>query len=1070
MLRTVLPILFFAVSLFSQARENNNYISYKFISTDRYEVKFHLFRNCSGLSAPNTQTITVASGSGCFTNVSLVVTRDAIINRTPRCSSSAACIPQNTPSTSGFEEHIYSGIMDLDSADFSDIKNSSCCDIYFEKSGGLRPNNISTGIGGLGYNFAFLDRCVGNNNSVVYSNLYPLRAYCNYTFEYNPFAFDADGDSLVFSLDTPLINNRTTNATYNAPLSAQIPMTPVCVTQTVSCVPALTSGIYVGFDFDENSNNIRYTPRNCSEISVFVNETKEYRKDSMGIYQLIGITRKEHQITTETISNNLIPEILLSGEYYVCVGDTFRLNINSSDDAPIGGIADSTFMFWENNIPNMDISKVATSKNEGAFITWAPETSNIKEDPYLLYIGLTESNCDNNTLVSKATSFYVVDSLSASPVLTDLKNGTLRLKSNINGGSPLLTNQVQWTVSNNFNFTNPIFRNTDSAVIPKLEPGKYYVQLVVTNESNCSVFFRDSVEIDPYFRFDFENVQNVYCAGNTTLLEPNLKDAKRPIAYQWFVRGNPTVISTDSVLNRVVTGNEIFELNATDANNQNFSTQVSIISNPLPNLSTVINPGRKCTESGRFDLYEDAPIGVNVAQNTKDSCDISFVMVNPKRSGMVKTGIGAPYWFNAQDFYDSAKNQNYIPASGQDSIYLIALNTLTNCIDSALVIVTIDPEPTIETKNIERCQNLGSFSPNNLLLITPTASQLVDANYSWSIDSAPGGLSAMDLSNILRDEDQSSTRQDYKFYPFIPGSDPDAIFNENRIGKYKLRFCFTDPVTNCTSCEFVYLDILQAPKNEIEPFSNICYDEGIIELDSNADLAGGSWSLLSFDEQRNGAEYNAASQRILNAKQLILDGSEVEGGAYLLRYENSNAQCLVIDSIEIEVGAQPNLVLNTYADSIYKDESISLEVIEGTNWNLKWENGNINSKRLIREFVLSAGEYNYTMNATNPATSCVHIDTVVITVFKSERVGVENIFAQELKVYPNPTNSIVYFEHSKELLSADLYSLNGELLLEMEISNDHKSSIDMGILKSGIYLMYISGKEGSTVVKIELIK
>lgn len=1068
MLKKLLLIFVFTIPFLSNARNTNNYLSYEYISTDRYKVKLHIFRDCRGVGLPTTYDIKVVSDGSCFSDITMTLTRDSIINRAIKCPSGNACALPNQQSGAGYEELIYTGIMDLDSSQFSSIKSSNCCKIYFEFTGFFTRNTaVTTGISGSSFNDAFLDRCIGNNSSVNYNGTYAFQMFCNSTFEYNPMAIDPDGDSLVFSLTTPK-TGRTTFATFNAPLSADIPITPICVTPIVTCAPALFSGIYVGFDFDPASNNMRLTPKDCNEVAIFVNTTKEYRKDTNGVYQLIGETHKEHQVWGNGNTNNNPPSLQMEDIYYACVGDSFIVNVASTDKAVTGGVTDTTILSWSHNISDLSITMDDSSaKNQSATIKWAPDSTYISNKPYLINFFTQESRCNTPKYASRATAIYVVDSLSINPILLDRKNGTLYLEANVSGGSSFLTNQITWLIANNRNFDSAFTRNNETDSATRLEPGKYYINLFIDNGSTCPKFYLDSITIDPYFRFNFTNAQSEYCKNNLTQIKPNILDADRPITYEWYLQGSPTIISTDSILERVISGSETYFLSAKDNSNVSYSLSFSATTLELPNLSTVKDPAAKCFAEGQFDLFANFPEGVDLDQTAKTTNFITFKTVNPRRSGMVKTGLGSPYWYYAQNFFDSSLNQDYIPNPNKDSVRVYATNFINGCTDSALIVVSINRNPKIELNQEVLCQNFGPINPNNSLLKLPA--NLSNGEYSWSIDSAPAGLTNSDIAAILKDIDPSPFKKEYAFYPFIPGSSPNAPFNSNRIGKYKLRFCYTDNTTNCQSCGFTYLEVIKSPELVLKPFTKVCYDDGIVELDSNSNISNGTWSLISFNNLRSGADFTEAQTRVTGNK-LNLASSPTAGGNYFVLYSNTTQTCPVEDSANILVGSQPNLKLNTYADSLYLGEFIILQVTEGTNWNLRWENGNISPTRQIREFPLNAGVYNYVMTATNPATGCTHQDTAVITVFKSNRVGFKSLFEKGMQVYPNPAGNSVNLSSKNTLKSVELLNSMGQKILSHSNIDVFNYQLNLDNVPNGTYYLAISGELEVIYMKLSIIK
>jgi Secretion system C-terminal sorting domain len=70
----------------------------------------------------------------------------------------------------------------------------------------------------------------------------------------------------------------------------------------------------------------------------------------------------------------------------------------------------------------------------------------------------------------------------------------------------------------------------------------------------------------------------------------------------------------------------------------------------------------------------------------------------------------------------------------------------------------------------------------------------------------------------------------------------------------------------------------------------------------------------------------------------------------------------------------------------------------------------------------------------------------------------------EIKIYPNPSNSKVFIESQKDIVKKiKLYSLLGE---NIQTHSNNLKSIDVSDLASGIYLLRIFTEQGSTVKKI----
>ena len=82
-----------------------------------------------------------------------------------------------------------------------------------------------------------------------------------------------------------------------------------------------------------------------------------------------------------------------------------------------------------------------------------------------------------------------------------------------------------------------------------------------------------------------------------------------------------------------------------------------------------------------------------------------------------------------------------------------------------------------------------------------------------------------------------------------------------------------------------------------------------------------------------------------------------------------------------------------------------------------------------------------------------------ITVTSSDEAGARS--HNELVVYPNPTNGVVYIETSSDIAPAlKLYNLQGEQILETK-SNE----VDLSAFDKGVYLLQVNGEMVKVVKK-----
>ncbi len=90
----------------------------------------------------------------------------------------------------------------------------------------------------------------------------------------------------------------------------------------------------------------------------------------------------------------------------------------------------------------------------------------------------------------------------------------------------------------------------------------------------------------------------------------------------------------------------------------------------------------------------------------------------------------------------------------------------------------------------------------------------------------------------------------------------------------------------------------------------------------------------------------------------------------------------------------------------------------------------------------------------------VKYDTLIITV---SGVGMgEYGWGGKVKVYPNPANEILTIDGFDGETTADIYSINGQLLSTLAVK---EQQLDINFLANGMYFIKLSTKEGSVVSK-----
>tara|TARA_B100001250_G_scaffold24992_2_gene20727 strand:- start:70 stop:4356 length:4287 start_codon:yes stop_codon:yes gene_type:complete len=229
------------------------------INSDTYKVTIKFYRDCEGIAAPNSHPLDYSSSCGSGTTTLYLV--GGAVNINPNCQSYC-----NGGNGLGIEQYTYEGTITL----------AHCSNWLLSVCEAARNDVISTIIAPDQQDLcvqATLNNTTYCNNSPTFSQ-YPTPFICagNY-YCYNNGAIEIDGDSLVYTLITPLNTANGGTVTYIAPYSAINP-------------------VGGGSSFDPATGNLCVTPPNIIS-SVVAIEVSEYRN---GI--LIGSIIRDIQINS----------------------------------------------------------------------------------------------------------------------------------------------------------------------------------------------------------------------------------------------------------------------------------------------------------------------------------------------------------------------------------------------------------------------------------------------------------------------------------------------------------------------------------------------------------------------------------------------------------------------------------------------------------------------------------------------------------------------------------------------------------------------------------------------------
>ena len=204
------------------------------------------------------------------------------------------------------------------------------------------------------------------------------------------------------------------------------------------------------------------------------------------------------------------------------------------------------------------------------------------------------------------------------------------------------------------------------------------------------------------------------------------------------------------------------------------------------------------------------------------------------------------------------------------------------------------------------------------------------------------------------------------------------------------------------------------------------------------------------------------------ALKAISNGLSATDTLYLTVYSVDDPPVVknVIENISVDKNASPQHVdlSSTFTDVDNDDELITIAVINNTNPDLI--STNIDNHQLTITIIPNmTGSAELTLQAMSNGQT-VNL-TFTVTVDFSDYIRYENEFIE--KIYPNPSNSILYIElkeHFDEKILIEIIDISGNKLYVYEsVFNKQLLIIDISQLIPSVYFLKIINKESAKVFK-----
>jgi len=545
-------ILFLLIWLFSFLNVQATHmmgadVSYKCLGNGKYKITAKVYRDCRGVPMGIVSFGAYAGtngGNGCGSYTLSGLSRVKITDITSRCSTaSSPCSPSNsTTGNQGTEEHTFEATVDFNASPLNNfINKSTCCEVTFYVNENARNGAITTGSSSQNFfstcmiNICNLKKMKNNcNNSPQLSNPPFAILCCNQPWFFNNGAIDTlDYDSISYRLANGLQGIPNNSITYSSPFSSQWPMTPYCVPPTtIKCTPNPRTNPPRGFYFDTANGDVIVTPTKCDEVPVLCIEQTEWRKDTAGVYRVIGKTRRDMQLwVKDDCGYNKSPVINGPFSYKVCEGEKicFKVKITDETFTPNQTIPDTVLGKWNAGIPGATFKVVDPKAREKEYeFCWTPSVGMASDVSYSFTVTATDQHCSPPANSIRSFKVKVNPKPTSKRRYTQLKCGRFAMESyNI-----YAANSYSWSVRDTL--AKELFYSTKKTdTMNYYYGGKYIIVHKLISSSSCVTIYSDTVILTQPPKVILAKADSFACYGATFTLKAKVIAGKPTLKYKW---------------------------------------------------------------------------------------------------------------------------------------------------------------------------------------------------------------------------------------------------------------------------------------------------------------------------------------------------------------------------------------------------------------------------------------------------------------------------------------------------------------------------------------------------------
>tara|TARA_B100000902_G_scaffold19496_1_gene23365 strand:+ start:7454 stop:10738 length:3285 start_codon:yes stop_codon:yes gene_type:complete len=841
-------------------------------TSDEYKIILKYYRDCSSSSTANS-TFSLQYSSSCGSGFASIPQVSGPTFITPLCPGAA-----DTCLNTGFvelEEYIYEKNIILTHC--SDWVISVCAN-------GNRNGAINTIINPTNQELC-VEAEINNtnicNSSPTFSE-YPVPYICvNQTYCYNNGAIDLEGDSLVYSLVTPL--NNSGGVSYAPGFSPSSPIVGTTV-------------------FDALTGDLCLSPSQVN-VSVIAMKITEYRN---GIK--IGSVIRDIQIiilncsTTPPIltgfnntPQNVTNASALDDSLHFCVTGTDAINFPIS--AQLGSSMNKN-MYWSgiSGIPSASFSVSNNfSNNPTGIFNWTPQYLDVSNSPYTFTVTVEDDACPVNNIfsytytvtLSSALDFdIIVDT--TSPSCVNYNDGKIDLIIAGTTGSTSYT----WSGPNGF---QSIDQNIDS-----LYEGDYF--LTITDQAGCVKL--DTIEIvDPLSLNIYVLMDSVSCIGNNDgAIDITISGNTTNFTYNWSAPNGFSSSAED--INSLFSG--IYSLSVIDNNGCIFDTSFTL---PPPNPFNTIFLVDSITCNGGNDGSIDLIV-------TSNNNNLTYNWTGPNNFSSTNQNINSLSSGTYQITITDANNCIFIDTVIlEDPNQIIYIDTIVSCDQYQWngQIYTVTGNYTFNTISVNGCDStvileLNIYESNDTTQTIVSCDQYEwngqiynsSGNYNYSTLNAYGCDSIVILDLTINE----TTSFNYSIKECNPYLWNGITYDSSGIYTYK--------TINSLGCDSIVTIDLQITSYEINVETPICYLDSSNLLINIIEPASNNY-MVTINNLNSSYNYNIDSSGLL-FNNTIINLSPDSTTEYILVsiIDDNNCESFLNEEITVVVNPLPliDILLN----------------------------------------------------------------------------------------------------------------------------------------------------------------